>query len=145
MELLSTRMRTGMRLVAVAVVAGVAACSSHVVRLPVVPDPSRAATVTVVRESGIFGGYGAAVRRQLFVDGYTVAQMGPGMYLTFKLAPGTHSIGTPNANVALNFEPDSAYFFKMAVSLTNSTIGLERMTPERAQTSIKNAKRIPTP
>jgi hypothetical protein len=116
-----------------------ACAKGSIQRLPPVPDPSQAATVTVLRGKGFVA---AAVATDIKVDGWTIATLGPGQFLTFALPAGNHSVGVVTSTAAFPFEVGKQYFFRVAYGTGNMTAGVERLEEAEAKKEIAGYRRI---
>lgn len=83
--------------------------------LPAVPDPSRAASVVIVRPFSVFG---SARAPTITVDGADTYDIGPGEHVVIPVAPGERIIGfklwdliTHRATVVIQAEPGRTYWF----------------------------------
>lgn len=130
------------RVLTFAVVAGVASlgCAAYSTSyLPPVRGLDESAQITVIRNKNIFG---AGVRVPLLLDGFEIAMMRVGQYVTFSVSDGVHAVGPRSTQLSLPFVRGEQYFFMVSPAGSSGTVEIERMTPEDASKRIAVSTRI---
>jgi len=66
---------------------------------------THAVNITVIRSVE-----GVLIAKDILLDGAPIAEIGKGEYLTFRVSPGTHSIGIPESLLAIDFKAGKDYY-----------------------------------
>ena len=132
---------------AAAITVACLACSGNAGgRLPAIASksPDRPIEVVVLRNRNL---YGSGLTRKVFVDGWIVATLGVGQYVRFHVAEGTHSIGTNQASVAVEFlAHPGPYYFVISVDGGNwgaaGASEIERIETGKALKAIESYRQV---
>lgn len=70
-------------------------------------------SITVIRSVK-----GVLVVKDILLDGTPIAQIARGEYATFRVTPGTHSIGIPESLLAIDYKADKRYYLHLVPTWT---------------------------
>lgn len=62
--------------------------------------------ITVIRSAA----KGILIAKDVLLDGTPIAEIGMGEYLTFRVTPGTHSMGIPESLLAIDYKAGRDYY-----------------------------------
>lgn len=116
-----------------------ACASASLVPPPPVRNPAQVAEVTVLRNRNL---QGRQVQAGVMFDGWRVAILETGQYVTFPTDPGTHSIGVGGSSIAAPMEVGGRYYFLVSISSSGASFELERITEERARESMESYRKV---
>lgn len=116
------------------VLLALAACLPAPRQLPPLRDPSQAATVTVLRARSFVS---SAVGSKVVLDGVHVANLMIGEYVTFRVDPGVHAIGTADGSVALPMAAGGRYYLLINIA-PSGAYEIERIEEAEARDRLRD-------
>lgn len=107
--------------------------------IPEPKDAARTAQVTFMRSKNFYSG---GLNAKVTLDGYRVATVGPGHYITFPVDPGTHSLGITESSVSVKLTPSEQYYFMVSVA-PGGGFEIERIDEATATATMADYTAIP--
>jgi len=84
--------------------------------------------------------FNSGIRSKVYLDGFVVAYLMTGRYVTFLIPPGTHSIGADLATVSLEFGRGESYFF--VISPGSMGMDFERISPNEGMRQVERYREV---
>ena len=92
--------------------------------VPAPQEPGQAAIVTIIRNKSFYAG---GLVAKVSIDGWVVAILGTGRYVTVPVEPGQHSVGLTTTSLTLTCAKGTTYFLLVSVAPGGHGFEIERI------------------